>query len=258
MAVRNVVRIDEEKCDGCGLCVPSCAEGAIRVVDGKARLVSEVLCDGLGACLGECPRGAITVEERDAAPFDERVVQTHLNEARPEAPPPPPPFPFGLHAGPVHGGGGGCPGSRTLSFDGPSPAAAPSGPLPSALRQWPVQLHLVSPAAPYFQGAHVLLAADCTAFSMGDFHARWLPGKALAVACPKLDQGQEVYLEKLVSLMDESRIETLTVLVMQVPCCGGLVALAAEAARRAKRRVPIKRVVVGLRGDILSEEWMGP
>ncbi|MGC8762063.1 MAG: 4Fe-4S ferredoxin [Acidobacteriota bacterium] len=127
---------------------------------------------------------------------------------------------------------------------------------PSALRQWPVQLHLVSPAAPYFQGAHVLLAADCTAFAMGDFHSRWLPGKSLAVACPKLDQGQDVYLRKLVALAEEARIESLTVLVMQVPCCAGLVHLAAEALRRSRRKVPLKRVVVNLQGEILSEEWL--
>lgn len=253
MAVRKVVRIDEEKCDGCGLCVPSCAEGAIRIVEGKARLVSEVLCDGLGACLGECPQGAITVEEREAAPFDERAVEAHRGPSRPE-----PAFsalPPGLTPFPVHGGGGGCPGSRTLTFHPPQPPASMAA-SPSALRQWPVQLHLVSPAAPYFQGAHVLLAADCTAFAMGDFHSRWLPGKSLAVACPKLDQGQDVYLRKLVALAEEARIESLTVLVMQVPCCAGLVHLAAEALGRSRRKVPLKRVVVNLQGEILSEEWL--
>lgn len=253
MAVRKVVRIDEEKCDGCGLCVPSCAEGAIRVVEGKARLVSEVLCDGLGACLGECPQGAITVEEREAAPFDEKAVDAHLG--RPRSEPAPAPFPAVPAAFPGHGGGGGCPGSRTLAFSD-SPAGRSAAPSPSALRQWPVQLHLVSPAAPYFQGAHVLLAADCTAFALGDFHARWLPGKALAVACPKLDQGQEMYLRKLVSLVDDARIETLTVLVMEVPCCGGLLHLAQEALRLARRKVPLKRVVVGIRGDLLEEAWL--
>jgi len=253
MAVRKVVRIDEEKCDGCGLCVPSCAEGAIRVVDGKARLVSEVLCDGLGACLGECPQGAITVEEREAAPFDERAVEVHRGGL--PSPSAAPPIPSGLTPFPLHAGGGGCPGSRTLTFA--EPAAASAGlSAPSALRQWPVQLHLVSPAAPYFQGAHVLLAADCTAFALGDFHARWLPGKALTVACPKLDQGQEVYLRKLVALVDDARIETLTVLVMEVPCCGGLLHLAQQALRLARRKVPLKKVVVGIRGDLLEEEWL--
>ncbi|MEW6758816.1 MAG: 4Fe-4S dicluster domain-containing protein [Acidobacteriota bacterium] len=257
MALRKVVHIDEEKCDGCGDCVPSCAEGAIRVVDGKARLVADVLCDGLGACLGECPRGAITVEEREAEAFDEKAVAAHLGRRDP-GPTAPPAAPLPLHPLPVHAGGGGCPGSRALSFGGPSPSAAeaPSGPAPSALRQWPVQLHLVSPGAPYFREADVLLAADCTAFAMGDFHSRWLAGKALAVACPKLDHGQEIYLKKLVSLIDEARINTLTVLVMEVPCCGGLLHLASEALRLARRKVPVKRVVVGLRGDILEQDWM--
>lgn len=257
MAIRQVVRIDEEKCDGCGLCVPSCAEGAIRVVDGKARLVSEVVCDGLGACLNECPRGAISVEEREAEAFDEKAVEVHLGR-RPSIPPPTSAPPAPLPSFSSHGGGGGCPGARTLSFGGSFAAveSASSAPAPSALRQWPVQLHLVSPKAPYFQGADVLLAADCTAFAMGDFHGRWLAGKALAVACPKLDQGQETYLKKLIALIDEARIDTLTVLVMEVPCCGGLVLLASEALRRAGRKVPVKRVVVGLRGNILKEEWL--
>jgi len=208
MSKRSVVKIDEEKCTGCGECVPACAEGAIRIIDGKARLVADNLCDGLGACLGDCPADAITIEEREADAFDEVAV------------------------------------------------AAAAGPQPSALRQWPVQLHLVSPRAPYFQGADLLLAADCTAFAMGDFHSKHLKGRALAVACPKLDGGQEVYLRKLVALIDEAKVNTITVLIMEVPCCGGLQQLAQTAAAKASRKVPVKRVVVGLRGEILSEDWI--
>ena len=239
MTVRDMVKIDEEKCNGCGDCIPSCAEGAIQLIDGKARLLGDHLCDGLGACLGECPQGAITVEAREAAAYDEEAVHEHLKslKAAPAAPALQELPLVGAHS---HGNGGGCPG-----------AAAPS-----ALRQWPVQLHLVSPEAPYFQGANVLLAADCSAFALGDFHTKHLNGKSLAVACPKLDQGQEVYLEKLVALIDGARIDTLTVLVMEVPCCAGLVHLAAEAARRAERKVPIKHTVVGLDGGIRSEEWL--
>jgi NAD-dependent dihydropyrimidine dehydrogenase PreA subunit len=259
MAIRKIVRIDEELCNGCGQCVPACAEGAIQIVDGKARLVAENLCDGLGACLGDCPEGAIIIEEREADAFDEAAVQAHFAppqpaerreaEARPLAP---------LPHGP---GAGGCPGSRVMQFTAPAgvEATAPQGTAmgqPSALRQWPVQLHLVPSGAPYFQGAEVLLAADCTAFAVGDFHARFLQGKALAVACPKLDQGQEIYLRKLVALIDEACIDTLTVLVIEVPCCSGLVALAREAASRATRKVPVKRIVVGVRGDLLAEEWL--
>jgi NAD-dependent dihydropyrimidine dehydrogenase PreA subunit len=257
MAIRKIVRIDERLCNGCGICVPACAEGAIRIVDGKARLVSENLCDGLGACLGDCPEGAITIEEREADAFDEAAVQVHLagpESTAPgeEAPRPPAPLPHGR-------GAGGCPGSRVLQFAASPLESAAPGPAPaqpSALRQWPVQLHLVPPGAPYFQGAEVLLAADCTAFAVGDFHARFLRGKALAVACPKLDQGQEIYLRKLTALIDEAGIDTLTVLVMEVPCCSGLVALAREAAARADREVPVKRIVVGVRGDVLAEEWL--
>jgi NAD-dependent dihydropyrimidine dehydrogenase PreA subunit len=267
MAMRKIVRIDEDLCNGCGQCVPSCAEGAIQIIDGKARLVGENLCDGLGACLGDCPEGAITIEEREAEEFDETAVERHLagmKKPAPEAeagsatPAPLAAMPAGHHHGPA---GGGCPGSRMMQFASAAERgrAAPdeaSAGQPSELRQWPIQLHLVPPMAPYFQGAHVLLAADCTAFAAGDFHARFLRGKALAVACPKLDQGQEAYLQKLVALFDQARIDTLTVLVMQVPCCAGLVALAREAAARAQRKVPIKQVVVGVQGELLKEEWL--
>ena len=207
MAKRSIVRIDEEKCTGCGVCVPACAEGAIRIVDGKARLVADNLCDGLGACLGDCPEGAITIEERDADEYDEAAV-------------------------------------------------AAAGPQASELRQWPVQLHLVSPRAPYFQGADLLLAADCTAFAMGDFHSKHLKGKALAIACPKLDDGQDAYLEKLVALIDEAKVNTITVLVMEVPCCGGLQRLVEEALSRASRKVPLKRVLVSLQGEVIAEDWI--
>jgi NAD-dependent dihydropyrimidine dehydrogenase PreA subunit len=265
MPMRKIVKIDEELCNGCGQCVPACAEGAIRIVDGKARVVADNLCDGLGACLGDCPEGAISIEEREAEAFDEAAVQEHLAARSPDSPPAPAPAAIGPRPLPHGPGAGGCPGSRVLRF-GPPATAGAAGPepladgspdaRPSALRQWPVQLHLVPPTAPYFRGADVLLAADCTAFAVGDFHARFLQGKALAVACPKLDHGQEVYLEKLVALIDEARIDTLTVLVMEVPCCGGLVRLAREATARAGRRVPVKQIVVGVRGDVLAEEWL--
>jgi len=259
-----VVHIDEELCDGCGDCVPSCAEGAIQVIDGKARLMADNLCDGLGACLGECPQGAISIEEREAEQFDEEAVQERLADltSGPEAGTPPAPVPETAAPAPADGPGCGCPGARVLQFEGAAAEAAPAagpaaGPAPaSALRQWPIQLHLVPPTAPYFQGADILLAADCTAFAMGDFHTKHLPGRSLAVACPKLDQAQEIYLEKLVAMIDQARINTLTVLVMEVPCCIGLVQLAAEAAARAGRKVPVKKMVVGLRGEILAEEWV--
>ncbi|MBE0565010.1 MAG: 4Fe-4S binding protein [Krumholzibacteria bacterium] len=255
MALRKIVHIDEDLCDGCGECVPSCAEGAIQIIGGKAVLLADNLCDGLGACLGECPQGAITVLERDAEEFDEEAVQQHL--AALDGPAHHPITKHNGANGHAHGAPAGCPGARTMTL-----APAVAGPVAtgatgaSELRQWPVQLHLVSPQAPYFQGADVLLAADCAAFSVGDFHTRFLKGRALAVACPKLDQGQDVYLEKLVAMIDQARIDTLTVLMMEVPCCGGLLRLAQAAAAQAGRKVPVKRIVVGVRGDVLAEDWV--
>lgn len=241
---RKIIRIDESKCDGCGLCATACAEGAIRIVAGKARLVSETYCDGLGACLGECPRGALSVEEREAPGFDQEAVQKHLGKSEPA---------------PAHGPGhSGCPSAKMMDLSAPAaPAAAPSAaPAASALSHWPVQLHLISPAAPYFRGADLVLSADCVAYALGGFHDRYLKGKRLAIACPKLDDGQDRYLEKLQALIDEAEINTLTVMIMQVPCCAGLLALAKRAAQAAERKVPIKSVVVGLRGEIISEAWV--
>lgn len=254
-----MVKIDEELCNGCGECVPACAEGAIRIIDGKARLIADNLCDGLGACLGDCPEGAISIEEREADEFDEQAVKVHLDEKTNADPAS---VPAAAAAPAPHGAGGGCPGSRMLRFEQPAdsgPAAAESPAAPqqiSELRHWPIQLHLVPPSAPFLQGADLLLAADCTAFTMADFHGSQLKGRSLVVACPKLDQGQEVYLEKLVAMIDQAQINTLTVLIMEVPCCSGLVHLAGEAVSRARRKVPVKKIVVSLRGDPLSEEWL--
>ena len=150
----------------------------------------------------------------------------------------------------------GCPGSRMMTFERKDSGEAPGAPQPSQLRQWPVQLHLVSPQAPYFRGADVLLAADCTAFAMGNFHSDWLAGKSLAIACPKLDSEQDVYVEKLKSLMEESDINTLTVLIMQVPCCRGLLGHAARALKESSRKVPVRVAVVSLQGEILQDEWL--
>ncbi len=260
MSLRKVVRIDEEKCTGCAECVPACAEGAIQIIDGVARLMADNLCDGLGACLGDCPEGAITIEEREADEFDVKAVEEHMKNIEQEAPP------DAASATPIaahphaheHGPGGGCPGARMIQFDAPrgeNTASDNTTSQPSELRQWPIQLHLVPPTAPYFKKADLLLAADCVAFAVGDFHKTHLKGRALAVACPKLDQGQEIYLTKLITMIDEAEINTLTVMVMEVPCCTGLLQLAKEAAARARRKVPIKKIVVDLRGGILSEEW---
>jgi Pyruvate/2-oxoacid:ferredoxin oxidoreductase delta subunit len=252
MAVRELVRIDEERCTGCGDCVTACAEGAIQIVDGKARLVSDVYCDGLGACLGHCPEGAIQIERVEARRFDAAAVLRHLAAQRLSSPSAGP-MPLAMAAPDA------CPGSRSMSFGrAPVETVRDGDPTPaSELRQWPVQLHLISPAAPHFQGADLLLAADCVAFALGDFHRQHLRGRALTIACPKLDGGQDLYLAKLVSLIDDARIRRLTVVVMEVPCCGGLLRLAQAAATRATRPVPIDSITVGIRGEILAETKAG-
>ena len=237
MVKRKIVKIDEEKCNGCGECVPNCAEGALRIVDGKAKLVKDIYCDGLGACLGHCPQGAITIEEREAEAFDEEAVNKHMKQEKKHE--------------------CSCPGGRAIDFsDKADEACCDTGTRPSELRQWPVEMHLITPQAPYFQGADLLLAADCTAFSYGDFHKDLLKGKKLVIACPKLDDGQDVYLDKLVALIDQAKINTLTVVIMEVPCCGGLLHLAKQAAAKASRKIPIKVVVIGLQGSKLKEEWV--
>lgn len=249
MARRKIIRIDESLCNGCGQCIPNCHEGALRIVDGKARLVSEQLCDGLGACLGHCPMNAITIEEREAEAYDECAVQAAKQEVKPLACAP---AESGIHAraGAAAHPAAGCPGTAAQGWK--REPEAETGPQPSQLTHWPVQLHLVSPTAPYYKDADLLLAADCTAYALGGFHAEWLKGRSLAIACPKLDEGQEEYLQKLVALIDEARIRSLTVLIMQVPCCRGLAALAEEALARATRKIPLRVVTVGLRGEIVS------
>jgi NAD-dependent dihydropyrimidine dehydrogenase PreA subunit len=278
---REIIKIDEDKCTGCGLCVPGCPEGALQIIDGKARLISDLFCDGLGACIGECPEGAITIEKREAEPYDEKKVMENIIKQGPNT----------IKAHLAHlkehneeellkeaimvlkeqnmdvpeevetasythlHMSGGCPGSKIMQF-GEDESGTQKGDVSSQLRQWPVQLHLVSPMAPYYQGTDVVLAADCTAYALGDFHQRFLKGKALAIACPKLDEGQEIYTAKLKALIDEAKINTLTVVIMQVPCCGGLVQLAKQAAENSKRNIPVKKVVVGIKGQILQEEWI--
>lgn len=255
---RKIVKIDEDKCNGCGLCVPSCAEGAIQIIDGKARLIADKLCDGLGACLGDCPLDAITIEEREADEFDEMAVDAHLREIGQ------PPATHGTHqvAPKAHGGcpsaqvrdftpavGGGCPSARLLSADRPPAADRPAGPsAPSQLAQWPVQLHLVPPTAPFLRGADVLLAADCVPFAYADFHEDLLRGKALLIACPKLDNTAP-YLDKLTAMIQQGQIRSLTVAHMEVPCCTGLVHLARQAIANSGREVPLETVRIGIRGE---------
>lgn len=291
--IREIITIDEELCNGCGQCVPNCHEGALQIIDGKARLISELMCDGLGACIGHCPEGAISVEKREADAYDEvatisnmihsgkatvfahlKHLQDHnetgyLNQAldfiraNREA------MPFEISE--VHellhqqkdansgscNTGGGCPGSAPVAFEASGfKMAAPQTAAPSALTQWPVQMHLINPAASYFQGADLLVAADCAGFAYGNFHNDFIKGRKMVIACPKLDQGRDIYIDKLVKLIDEARVNTITAVIMEVPCCGGLSQMISIATQRASRKVPVKEVVISIKGEILADEWI--
>lgn len=273
---RKIITIDEKKCTGCGNCIPACPEGAIQIIDGKARLISDLFCDGLGACIGNCPEGAITIEEREAEPYNERktmenivkqgdnVIKAHIEHLRAhneekylkEA------LDFLKEKGydmnefdkrdkaHSHLHSGGCPGSRNIIFD-KKDASEYKGEIPSYLKHWPIQLHLISPLASQYQNADVILVADCVAYAFGDFHRKFLSGKSIAIACPKLDEGKEIYIEKIRALIDEANIKSLTVIIMQVPCCSGLLKLTQEANSKAKRKIEIECVVIGIDGRLL-------
>ena len=226
---RVIVEIDEAKCDGCGECVPSCAEGAIRMVNGKAKLVGDELCDGLGACLGECPQGAIRVLEREAVAFDEAAVARHLSLA--------PRRSLSVVQAAPETSSGGCPGSRSVDLG--APGAVPSGPGAagaSQLTHWPIQLGLVSPNAPWLAGADLLLAADCVPFAYADFHRDLLAGRRVLVGCPKLDD-VEFYRGKLAELFRQNDIKSIEVVHMEVPCCFGLVKATEDAIHASGKKI---------------------
>jgi Pyruvate/2-oxoacid:ferredoxin oxidoreductase delta subunit len=251
---RKIIRIHETKCNGCGLCVPNCVEGALKVVNGKARLVSETYCDGLGACLGKCPQDAISIEEREAPEFDEEAVKKFMGAKAAKS-----------HAASPHAANQscpgvavrstGCPGSAVRQFGGSHAAHAAGGasaPDQSALTHWPVQLRLVPPFAPFLKGANILVCADCVPFAVADFHKRYLEGRVVLVGCPKFDD-IAYYTEKLAQIITEASPASLTVLRMEVPCCGGLVAAAVEARDTASPSMPVTVDTVGVRGDIETE-----
>jgi NAD-dependent dihydropyrimidine dehydrogenase PreA subunit len=298
--VREMVKIDEALCNGCGLCVPGCHEGALQIIDGKARLISDLMCDGLGACIGHCPQGAITIEKREAGAYDEASVVammipkgkntiiahlkhlkdhqemtylkqgvTYLRNHEQDLG-----FPLQEVIDAVHGTqfqpvvtghhhehGGGCPGSKAMTIERPVKAAAVANTSEeqvsgaSELRQWPVQMHLINPQAPYYRNADVLIAADCVAYAMGDFHQNYLKGKSIAIACPKLDANMDVYLNKITAMIDYANINTITVMIMQVPCCGGLLQIVNKAVSAARRKIPVKLMMVSLEGTVIKEEW---
>ncbi|GAB4127421.1 ATP-binding protein [Thermopirellula anaerolimosa] len=245
MPRRKIVHIDEDKCDGCGECIPSCAEGAIRIVNGKARLVADALCDGLGACLGHCPQGAITITEREADEFDERLVHEQKRSA--------------------------CPGGEMLTLAVLSTDSAPTDPTVSApsavpvtprertdssspgLKNWPIQLHLVPPTAPFFRNADVLLVANCVPFAVMDFHERFVGDGVCLTACPKLDDTRG-YTEKLAAILSHGGIRSLTILRMSVPCCGGLLRIAQAARQAAGTANPLREISVSSRGDVTADK----
>lgn len=276
--LRKIINIDEEKCNGCGVCVPECHEGALQIIDGKARLISDLFCDGLGACIGHCPEDALTIEEREAEPYDEKkvmdyivkggpnVIKAHLEHLRDHKE-----FQFLAEAidylqdrdmavpleshEPERASAPscGCSGSAPQTIDLTSDQETEEGSRQSYLTHWPIQLHLVNPNAGYFQNADVLLAADCCGFSIPDFHKDYLKGKTLSIACPKLDSNKDVYVQKLAAMITESNIKSLTVLIMQVPCCSGLFQIAQSALQSAQKEIPVNVKVISIEGKVLKD-----
>jgi NAD-dependent dihydropyrimidine dehydrogenase PreA subunit len=291
---RDIIKIDEELCNGCGLCVPNCHEGALQVIDGKVRLISDLMCDGLGACIGHCPEDAITIEHREAVPYDEtavmeemiskgkNVIIAHLKHLKDHN-----------EIGFFNEGVSyliknednlnfnlneilnkiqnkeimknheeemacGCPGSMERTFDIPAHGSNnfAAAELKSELRQWPVQMHLLNPNAPFFRNSDVVITADCVGFALGNYHQKYLRGKSIGIACPKLDSNTESYIEKFRLMIDEAKVNTITVMIMEVPCCGGLIQMVKSAVDQAERKIPVKLIVVGVQGDILNEEWI--
>ena len=238
--VRRIIEIDREKCNGCGACASACLEGAIGMVDGKAALLRDDYCDGLGNCLPACPTGAITFVEREAAAYDEAAVLAEKAEALRSSVP--------AQSSPS----GGCPGSRMQALrpaEGSAPAAADSAPM-SSLRQWPVRIKLLPVEPPFFQGAKLLIAADCTAYARADFHQRFMRGRITLIGCPKLDEGD--YTEKLTEILRRNDIRELTVVRMEVPCCGGIQRAAENALRQSGKFIPWQVVTLGRDGNILE------
>ena len=273
---RKIISINEDKCDGCGNCVPECREGALQIIDGKARLISDLFCDGLGACIGFCPTGALTIEERDAEPYDEKkvmdyivkggpnVIKAHLKHLKEHKE-----FEFLTEAIDYLNDNniplpsleeemekkhvaGGCTGSQERSIETVGNTNE-EGKRTSHLRQWPIQMHLVSPNAAYYRNSDLLIAADCCGFAYPDFHKDFLKDKSIAIACPKLDTNKQVYLEKLIAMITEANIKSITVLVMEVPCCSGLVQLAKQALDISKSNLQLNAVVVGISGEVLKD-----
>jgi Fe-S-cluster-containing hydrogenase component 2 len=235
MVKRNIVKIDEEKCNGCGLCIPSCAEGAIQIIDGKARLVKDIYCDGLGACLGKCPQGAISIEQRDAAEFDEKAAEEHVKAITKTSEVP-------QHMS--------CPSTSAMQFR-KEPSSDSVARQECKLSTWPVQLKLMPPNAPFLKNSDLLIAADCVPFAYAKFHEDMLKDRALAIGCPKLDDAS-LYRNKLAEIFRTANIESVTVVNMEVPCCFGLHRLVQEAIELSGKKIPLKQQTISIKGEKLD------
>lgn len=242
---RKIIQIDDEKCNGCGLCAPSCAEGAIQIADGKAKLISEKFCDGLGACLGECPQDALHVIEREAEDFDENAVEEHLHKKSQAKGPETLNMPCG------------CPSANIQSFAPARSCQEANQPVshadaPSALSHWPVQIRLVPPTAPFLKGADLLVAADCTPIAYANFHRDFLNGKVVMVGCPKFDEVQ-AYVQKFADIFTTAGIKSVEVITMEVPCCQGLPVIVKKGMELAGQKVPMTQVIISTRGEVLRK-----
>lgn len=232
---RKIIAINEDLCTGCGECIPNCAEGSLRIVDGKARLVADKLCDGLGACLGHCPTGALTIVERDAEDFDQEAVDQFLAAEKKQA-----------HSS--------CP-SAQLKMMQPSPcgmANVPAGQTGSALSHWPVQIRLIPPAAPFLENCDLLIAADCTALAYASLHQDFLQGRKVMMGCPKFDD-QQLYIDRFTELFKSRKLNSVMVLIMEVPCCSAMLQLVRHAYDKAGAKVTVRQVVVSTQGQLLDD-----
>jgi len=245
--VRKIIRIHEELCDGCGLCVPDCAEGSLQVIDGKVKLVADKLCDGLGACLGSCPTGALEIIEREADEFDEEAVEAFLAAKSTEAKPAAPQMDCG------------CASTHIQSFkpvtpcqSANKPTSVPAGPAAaSQLSHWPIQIRLIPPHAPFLQGADVLIAADCTAAAAPDFQKKYLAGKTVMMGCPKFDDADS-YVQKFTEIINTCSLKRITILIMEVPCCSAMNAIVRRALNQASVSVPVEQITISTRGQELE------
>ncbi len=228
MPVRDIIEIDEEKCNGCGECIPNCAEGSLQIIDGKARLIRDDLCDGLGECLGHCPQGALRIIQREAEDFDEEAVEKHLAQTA--------------------GCEGGCQQVVTHSKGHAEATETSSAAVPSALRQWPIALRLVPIKAPFFQNADLLITADCVPFAYGNFHQEFLQGKTVVFGCPKIDDAHG-YVEKLAEILRVNTIKSITLAIMEVPCCSGLQRIVELALAKSGKSIPLHQTVISVRGE---------